>query len=48
MAIPFNLMMLLVVVGMIVPLTLLAYMLIAPQMRARALVKRRLSASPAR
>jgi tight adherence protein B len=43
MAIPFNLMMLLVVVGMIVPLTLLAYMLIAPQMRARALVKRRLS-----
>ena len=43
MAIPFNVLMLAVVLGMIVPLTLLAYMLIAPQMRARALVKRRLS-----
>jgi tight adherence protein B len=43
MAINFNILALLVVAGMLLPLSLLAYMLVAPQMRARALVKRRLS-----
>ena len=43
MALPFNVVALLVVLGMLLPLTLLAYMVVAPQLRARALVKRRLS-----
>jgi tight adherence protein B len=43
MAINFNILALMVVAGMLLPISLLAYMLIAPQMRARALVKRRLS-----
>lgn len=47
MAIPFNIIALLVVVGMLLPLTLLAYMLVAPQMKARAMVKRRLSLATA-